>query len=88
MRDLSPGGLPYLDWGGQGPLLHLAHPNGFPPGNLGQRCNTVFGFLEQVGSQLFAVYRLDIAVVRRDAPDSFRPTTGLDQEHFALVGQL
>ncbi len=24
--------MPYLDWGGQGPLLHLAHANGFPPG--------------------------------------------------------
>ena len=28
----SPGGVPYLDWGGQGPLLHFAHANGFPPG--------------------------------------------------------
>ena len=28
----SPGGVPYLDWGGQGPVLHFAHANGFPPG--------------------------------------------------------
>jgi pimeloyl-ACP methyl ester carboxylesterase len=24
--------VPYLDWGGQGPVLHFAHANGFPPG--------------------------------------------------------
>jgi pimeloyl-ACP methyl ester carboxylesterase len=29
---LSPSGIPYLDWGGHGPALHLAHANGFPPG--------------------------------------------------------
>ncbi|KPL20738.1 MAG: hypothetical protein AMJ93_11215 [Anaerolineae bacterium SM23_84] len=34
------------------------------------------------------MYRLDIAVVYRDAPDYFCPTAGLDQDHFALVGQL
>jgi len=28
----SPSGVPYLDWGGQGPVLHFAHANGFPPG--------------------------------------------------------
>jgi pimeloyl-ACP methyl ester carboxylesterase len=28
----SPGGVPYLEWGGQGPVLHFAHANGFPPG--------------------------------------------------------
>jgi len=28
----SPGGIPYLDWGGHGPILHFAHANGFPPG--------------------------------------------------------
>jgi pimeloyl-ACP methyl ester carboxylesterase len=28
----SPSGIPYRDWGGQGPVLHLAHANGFPPG--------------------------------------------------------
>ncbi len=31
LRD-SPGGIPYLDLGGQGPPLHFAHANGFPPG--------------------------------------------------------
>ena len=25
-------GIPYRDWGGQGPPLHFAHANGFPPG--------------------------------------------------------
>ena len=24
-------GIPFVDWGGEGPLLHLAHANGFPP---------------------------------------------------------
>jgi pimeloyl-ACP methyl ester carboxylesterase len=24
--------VPYLDWGGQGPVFHFAHANGFPPG--------------------------------------------------------
>jgi pimeloyl-ACP methyl ester carboxylesterase len=24
--------IPYLDWGGQGPVIHFAHANGFPPG--------------------------------------------------------
>jgi pimeloyl-ACP methyl ester carboxylesterase len=28
----SPSGVPYLDWGGLGPVLHFAHANGFPPG--------------------------------------------------------
>ncbi len=28
----SPGAIPYVDWGGQGPPLHFAHANGFPPG--------------------------------------------------------
>ena len=28
----SPGDIPYLDWGGKGPVLHFAHANGFPPG--------------------------------------------------------
>jgi len=32
MQQLSPSGIPYLDWGGHGPVLHLAHANGFPPG--------------------------------------------------------
>jgi len=32
MQQLSPSGIPYLDWGGEGPTLHLAHANGFPPG--------------------------------------------------------
>lgn len=27
----SPGGLPYHDFGGEGPLVHLAHANGYPP---------------------------------------------------------
>ncbi len=27
----SPSGIPYIDWGGDGPPLHLAHANGFPP---------------------------------------------------------
>lgn len=26
------GHIPWTDWGGDGPLLHLAHANGFPPG--------------------------------------------------------
>jgi pimeloyl-ACP methyl ester carboxylesterase len=57
MRKLSPGGVPYLDWGGQGPLLHLAHANGFPPGTytsfvqcladefhvLGMECRALWG---------------------------------------------
>lgn len=30
-----PSGIPYLDWGGQGQVLHLAHANGFPPGTYG-----------------------------------------------------
>jgi pimeloyl-ACP methyl ester carboxylesterase len=25
--------VPWIDWGGDGPLLHLAHANGFPPGS-------------------------------------------------------
>jgi pimeloyl-ACP methyl ester carboxylesterase len=29
----SQDGIPYLDFGGQGRLLHLAHANGFPPGS-------------------------------------------------------
>ncbi len=32
MQQESPSGIPYLDWGGHGPTLHLAHANGFPPG--------------------------------------------------------
>jgi pimeloyl-ACP methyl ester carboxylesterase len=32
MYQLSDSGIPYLDWGGHGPALHLAHANGFPPG--------------------------------------------------------
>lgn len=24
-------GIPFVDWGGAGPLLHIAHANGFPP---------------------------------------------------------
>jgi pimeloyl-ACP methyl ester carboxylesterase len=32
MRNTSPSGIPYLDWGGQGRLLHFSHANGFPPG--------------------------------------------------------
>jgi len=31
MRRLSLGGIPYIDWGGDGPPLHFAHANGFPP---------------------------------------------------------
>ena len=27
----TPSGIPFVDWGGEGPLLHLAHANGFPP---------------------------------------------------------
>lgn len=27
----SPGGLPFHDFGGEGPLVHLAHANGYPP---------------------------------------------------------
>ena len=38
-RRLSPAGIPYADFGGQGPLLHFAHANGFPPG-------TYNGFLQ------------------------------------------
>ena len=53
----SPSGIPYLDWGGQGPVLHLAHANGFPPGTytafaelltphlhvLGMECRALWG---------------------------------------------
>ena len=31
-RRYSSSGIPYLDWGGQGPPLHFSHANGFPPG--------------------------------------------------------
>jgi pimeloyl-ACP methyl ester carboxylesterase len=53
----SPGGIPYLDWGGYGPLAHFAHANGFPPGTynafiqlltphfhvLGMECRALWG---------------------------------------------
>jgi pimeloyl-ACP methyl ester carboxylesterase len=38
-RRSSPTGMPYVDFGGQGPPLHFAHANGFPPG-------TYRGFLQ------------------------------------------
>jgi len=31
VRHISPGGIPFIDWGGEGPPLHFAHANGFPP---------------------------------------------------------
>ncbi len=31
MLKQSPSGIPYVDWGGEGPTLHIAHANGFPP---------------------------------------------------------
>lgn len=57
MLKTSPGGIPYLDWGGHGPLLHFAHANGFPPGTynafvayltdhfrvLGMECRALWG---------------------------------------------
>lgn len=53
----SPSGIPYVDWGGEGPPLHLAHANGFPPGTynafvklltpqfhvLGMECRALWG---------------------------------------------
>lgn len=53
----SPGGIPYLDWGGHGPPAHFAHANGFPPGTynafialltphfhiLGMECRALWG---------------------------------------------
>ncbi len=53
----SPGGIPYIDWGGDGPLVHFAHANGFPPGTynafialltphchvLGMECRALWG---------------------------------------------
>ncbi len=53
----SPSGIPYLDWGGRGQVLHLAHANGFPPGTydafvayltphfqvLGMECRALWG---------------------------------------------
>nr|MBC7244371.1 alpha/beta hydrolase [Chloroflexota bacterium] len=53
----SPSGIPYVDWGGQGPLVHFAHANGFPPGTysafvkllipqfhvLGMECRALWG---------------------------------------------
>jgi len=57
MRQTSPSGIPYLDWGGDGPPLHFAHANGFPPGTyntfiaglsgqfhvLGMECRAMWG---------------------------------------------
>jgi len=57
MQKASPSGIPYVDWGGQGPPLHFAHANGFPPGTystfvehltdqfrvLGMECRALWG---------------------------------------------
>jgi pimeloyl-ACP methyl ester carboxylesterase len=57
MHKLSPSGIPYMDFGGQGPPLHFAHANGFPPGTynafiehftdcyhvLGMECRALWG---------------------------------------------
>lgn len=53
----SSSGIPYVDWGGRGQVLHLAHANGFPPGTydafvacltphfrvLGMECRALWG---------------------------------------------
>jgi len=57
LKKTSPSGIPYVDWGGQGPALHFAHANGFPPGTynafierltdryrvLGMECRALWG---------------------------------------------
>ncbi|MBM4429888.1 MAG: alpha/beta hydrolase [Chloroflexi bacterium] len=56
IRRLSPGGIPYLDWGGQGPVLHLAHANGFPPGTYNALVQHLTGHFRVLGMECRALW--------------------------------
>jgi len=63
-----------------------------PKANCREYRNTLVGFVEpEKGHEPWRglrAYRLDASVVRRDAPDYYRPTQQLDREHFALIGHM
>jgi pimeloyl-ACP methyl ester carboxylesterase len=48
--------IPYADWGGRGPILHLAHGNGFPPGTYDDFAARLTGRLRVVGMECRALW--------------------------------
>jgi pimeloyl-ACP methyl ester carboxylesterase len=56
MRRSSPDGIPYLDWGGQGPVLHFAHANGFPPGTYDAFVRQLSGHFQVLGMECRALW--------------------------------
>jgi pimeloyl-ACP methyl ester carboxylesterase len=56
MRKTSPGGIPYLDWSGQGPVLHFAHANGFPPGTYHAFVDYLTGHFQVLGMECRALW--------------------------------
>lgn len=57
MDKTSPCGIPYVDWGGQGPVLHFAHANGFPPGTYGAFVALLTDQLRVLGMECRALWR-------------------------------
>ena len=53
---VSPSGIPYLDWGGHGPVLHLAHANGFPPGTYKTFVQHLTGHFHVLGMECRALW--------------------------------
>jgi len=56
MRKRSATGIPYVDWGGQGPLLHFAHANGFPPGTYRRFIQPLTGQFHVLGMECRALW--------------------------------
>ena len=57
MRRFSTSGIPYVDWGGQGPPLHFAHANGFPPGTYNAFIRHLTGESRVLGMECRALWR-------------------------------
>mgnify|MGYP001155983853 CR=1 FL=1 len=56
LRKFSPSGIPYINWGGQGPLLHFAHANGFPPGTYSAFVQHLTGQFQVFGMECRALW--------------------------------
>ena len=64
-RQSSPSGIPFVDWGGEGPILHLAHANGFPPGTYNDFARRLAGPYHVLGMECRALWGTGEPVVLR-----------------------
>jgi pimeloyl-ACP methyl ester carboxylesterase len=81
MRNTSPSGIPYLDWGGHGPVLHLAHASGFPPGTYNAFVACLTSHFHVLGMECRALWATQ-------QPQQFRHWREMGQDLAGLLGEM